>query len=110
MESQVLNYIEPFPEPLKQRMMEMRAVIFEEIPDVLEGFGYQMPAYVFQKKRFYFACFTNHIGFFPGPAVIDAFKDRLTSYKTSKGTIQFQHSQDFPMDLFRQIILYIKSK
>jgi len=110
MDPLVFAYIEALPEPHRTRMQSIRTSIFTEMSDVFEGFSYQMPAYVFQKKRFYFACFKNHIGFFPGPEVIEAFRPKLTSFKTSKGTIQFQHNQEFPFELLQLILIYIKNK
>ena len=52
----------------------------------------------------HFAGYKNHIGFYPTPSGIEAFKDELTSYKLSKGTIQFPIDKPIPFDLIRKIV------
>jgi len=54
----------------------------------------------------HFAGFKNHIGFYPQPEGIAAFKEKLYSYKTSKGTVQFPHNKPLPIDLIREIVRF----
>jgi len=55
----------------------------------------------------YFAAHTEHIGFYPGSSVITGiFKDKLTAYKTSKGTIQFPFEKALPLLLIKKIVKY----
>ena len=66
----------------------------------------QMPAFKQNGVLVYFAAFKNHIGFFPTAQGIEAFKDKLSAYKTSKGTIQFPLDQPLPLDLIVDIVRY----
>lgn len=51
----------------------------------------------------YFAAAKNHIGLYPGENGVRVFADKLTGYKTSKGTIQFTLSETIPYDLITEI-------
>jgi uncharacterized protein YdhG (YjbR/CyaY superfamily) len=52
----------------------------------------------------YFAALKNHIGFYPTPSGIEAFKEELSPYKTSKGAIQFPIDKPVPYDLIEKIV------
>jgi uncharacterized protein YdhG (YjbR/CyaY superfamily) len=46
----------------------------------------------------------HHIGFYPGSLAIEAFKKELSSFKTSKGTVQFPLDTPIPFDLVKKIV------
>lgn len=50
-----------------------------------------------------FAASKRHIGLYPGSEAVLAFVDRLTEYKTSKGTIQFPYTKPLPSELIAEI-------
>jgi uncharacterized protein YdhG (YjbR/CyaY superfamily) len=52
----------------------------------------------------HFAAFKNHIGFYPTPSGIEAFKDELSSYTGAKGSVQFPIDQPLPLSLIRRIV------
>ena len=104
--STIDEYISSFPESTQARLNEMRKVIYELMPDASEKISYAMPAFIWNKKRVYFAAFTNHIGFYPGPALIEVFKEELTAFNVSKGTVQFPLNKPLPLDLFRKMVAY----
>ena len=54
----------------------------------------------------HFAGFKNHIGFYPTPTGIEAFKDELSVYKGAKGSVQFPLDQPIPLPLIRRIVEY----
>ena len=53
-----------------------------------------------------FAVFKHHIGFFPTPSGVKAFKKDLSGFKTSKGTIQFPLDKPLPLPLIRKIVRF----
>jgi uncharacterized protein YdhG (YjbR/CyaY superfamily) len=65
-----------------------------------------MPAFKQNGVLVYFAAFKNHIGFFPTAQGIEAFKDKLAAYKTSKGTIQFPFDRPLPLELIEEIVRF----
>jgi hypothetical protein len=52
----------------------------------------------------HFAAFKNHIGFYPIPSGIEAFKKELSLYKQGKGSVPFPLDKPVPYDLVKKII------
>jgi uncharacterized protein YdhG (YjbR/CyaY superfamily) len=98
------EYIATFPPDSQILLCQLRAAIHEAAPQAEETISYQMPAFKQNGVLVYFAAFKNHIGFFPTAAGIEAFKDKLSAYKTSKGTIQFPLDKPLPLDLIKEIV------
>ncbi len=100
-------YIDGHPGDIKERLSELRKIIFEVAPDAIEKISFRMPAYQLEGKTFiFFGAFKKHVGLYPEPAAIAAFADKLTVYKTSTGAIQFPYNKPFPKDLIREIVEY----
>lgn len=100
------QYIASCPKNVQPILEEMRRTIREAAPQVEETISYQMPAFKQEGIIVWFAAFKNHIGFYPKVSAIEAFKEQLIPYKTSKGTIQFPLNKPLPLDLIKQIVLY----
>jgi uncharacterized protein YdhG (YjbR/CyaY superfamily) len=54
----------------------------------------------------HFAAYKNHIGFYPTPSGIEAFKDELAGYKGAKGSVQFPINQPLPLDVIHKIVVF----
>ncbi len=100
------EYIAMYPEEIAQILTKLRKVIKEAAPESVEKISYQMPAFHLHGNLVYFGVFKNHIGFFPTPSGVEAFKDRLSDYKMSKGTIQFPFDKAIPYDLVAEIVRF----
>ena len=100
------EYIATFPPNIQTLLQQIRATIHKAAPEAEETISYNMPAFKQNGVLVYFAAFKNHIGFFPTAQGIEAFKDKLVAYKTSKGTIQFPLDQPFPLDLIAEIVRF----
>jgi uncharacterized protein YdhG (YjbR/CyaY superfamily) len=99
-------YIAQFPTDVRDRLRAICAAIREAAPGAAEKISYQMPTFHQHGNVVHFAAFKDHISLFPGPSGVEAFADRLTAYKTSKGTIQFSHGQPLPLELVKEIVRY----
>ena len=53
----------------------------------------------------HFAAFRNHIGFYPAPSGIAAFKKELCVCDESKGTVRFPPGTPIPLELIRKFRL-----
>lgn len=105
--NEVDKYISGFPAEVQKRLNEIRKTIFELAPQATERICMRMPTYDLNGKWFvHFAGFEKHIGFYPQPEGITAFKEKLADYKTSKGAVQFPLNKPLPIDLIREIICY----
>jgi len=100
------EYIFNFPAPVQDSLVKLKATIKEAAPDAEEKISYQMPLFKLKGVLVYFAVHSNHIGFYPGPSAIAAFKEELSGYHTSKGTIQFPLGKPLPYKLISQIIKF----
>jgi uncharacterized protein YdhG (YjbR/CyaY superfamily) len=65
-----------------------------------------MPAFKLNGILVWFAAFKNHIGFYPKTSAIEAFKEELSNYETSKGTVKFPLNKPIPFDLVKRIVKY----
>jgi uncharacterized protein YdhG (YjbR/CyaY superfamily) len=98
------EYIQTFPENIQNLLEKMRQTIHKAAPEATEAISYQMPAFKLRGNLVYFAAAKNHLGFYPLPSGIEAFKKELSSYKTSKGAIQFPYNGPIPYDLVDKIV------
>ncbi|MGF7231618.1 DUF1801 domain-containing protein [Arachidicoccus sp.] len=78
--------------------------ICEAAPDAREMISHNIPPYKQNKTLVYFAVAKNHLGFYPTALGIQNFKKELSSYKTSKGAIQFSLHDSLPKDLIQKIV------
>jgi uncharacterized protein YdhG (YjbR/CyaY superfamily) len=58
-----------------------------------------MPAFKQNTVLVYFAGYDNHIGFYPTPSALEAFKKEIAVYKSSKGAVQFPLNEPLPLAL-----------
>ena len=99
-------YISRYDENIQAILQEFRRLIREEAPDATEKISYQMPTFYLNGNLVHFAVQKNHIGFYPAPSGVAAFKEELTDYKTSKGAIQFPMTKPIPYELVRKIVRF----
>lgn len=100
------EYISKFPPEIQEKLKMLRNVIKESAPDAEEKISYQMPTFTLHGNLVHFAAFKDHIGFYPTPGGIDAFKQELSDYKLSKGTVQFPVDVPLPYELVRRIVKF----
>ena len=100
------EYIATFPANVQDALQELRRVIKQSAPDAREEISYQIPAFKLKGNLVWFAAFKNHIGFYPTSSPIEKFKEELSKYETSKGTIKFPLNKPIPYDLIKKIVRY----
>ncbi len=100
------DYIATFPKNVQSILQELRQTIRDAAPEAEEIISYQMPAFKLNGILVWFAAFKNHIGFFPKTSAIEAFKNELSPYEVSKGTIRFPLDKPIPLDLVKRIVQY----
>lgn len=98
------EYIASFPKAIQQLLQQVRNTIQKAAPDAKEAIKYAMPTFTLNGNLVHFAAFTNHIGFYPAPTGMDAFKKELSVYKTGKGSVQFPLDQPMPLALITKIV------
>lgn len=98
------EYINTFPENVRRILNELRQTIKEVAPDAEETINYQIPTFTLNGNLVHFAAFEHHIGFYPTPGGMQAFKKELSGYKGAKGSVQFPMNEPLPLPLIRRIV------
>ena len=85
------EYLAGVPEPARSTLNRIRAAIRSAVPpESTEAISYGMPTFQYKGPLLGFAAFPNHCGLYPmSPSVIEAFREELEGFHTSKGTIRF---------------------
>ena len=97
------EYIAEFPRDVQPLLEKVRAAIRKAAPDATEAISYGMPTFKLHGNMIHFAGYNHHIGLYPGSRPIEAFKDELSKYKTSKGTVQLPLDKPIPVGLIGKI-------
>lgn len=100
------EYISEFPENIQLILEQIRETIKRTAPEAEETIKYGMPTFTLNGNLVYFAAFKNHIGFYPIPTGIEAFREQFSRYKTGKGSVQFPLNQPMPLDLIAQVVKF----
>lgn len=103
------EYINSLNKDSQNRVTILRNWIKEEYPNIEEYPAYGVIGYKFKKAKLYLGGFKNHVSIFPGPDTIDKFTTRLQDYSKSKGTIKFPNAKQFPLELIKEIIIFVFS-
>ena len=101
------DYIKTFPTDVQSILGKMRQTIRKAAPEAIEAISYQMPTFKLNGKNLvHFAAFKSHIGFYPIPSGIEAFRRELSPYKQGKGSVQFPVDKPIPYDLVEKILRF----
>ena len=100
------EYIAGFPRSVQEILQQMRGIVRAAAPDAREALKYRMPTFVLGENLVHFAAFENHIGWYPTPSAIDAFRRELSGYKSAKGSVQFPLGQSIPFALIEKMVRF----
>lgn len=98
------EYLDRVSPDKRAALQALRETVRAAAPDAEECISYQMPAFRLNGMLVWFGAGVNHCAFYPG-ATVAAFKDELSGFATSKGTIRFQPDTPLPTALVRRIVL-----
>ncbi len=99
------EYLAGVPEPARSTLNKMRAAIRSAVPrEATETISYRMPAFKHKGVLVWFAAFSDHCSLFPTAAVVEAFKNELKGFTTSKGTIHFPTDKPLPTALVKKLV------
>ncbi len=98
-------YLARTPEPFRQALASIRALLRSAAPDARETLVYGVPGIRQKGPLVCYAAFKAHCGFYPmDPSLLERFAPELTGFKTAKGTIQFTPDKPVPSDLIQRIV------
>ncbi|RQW07748.1 hypothetical protein EH222_06620 [candidate division KSB1 bacterium] len=100
------EYIDTFPPHVREMLARLRQTIRQAAPAAEETISYQMPTFRLNGNLVHFAAYAKHIGFYPTPSAIEAFKKELSRYEGAKGSIKFPIDESLPLDLISRIVKF----
>ena len=99
-------YIKMFPPKTQKVLKGLRATIKAAAPDAKETINYAIPTFTLNGNLVHFAAFDEHIGFYPTPSGVAAFKKELASYTSAKGSVQFPLDKPLPLKLITRMVKF----
>ncbi len=105
------DYFHDQPEAARKLLHELKECILEMVPDTTEVMTYNVPAFTMIKggkleQQIMIAGFKKHVGLYPHPTTIEAFKEELKGFKTGEGTVQFPLDKPLPTELIKRMVKY----
>jgi len=100
------EYLAPLSSEKRAALEKLRRVIQSAAPKAEECISYQLPAFRLGGRLLVaFRAATNHCAFHPmSGTTVEAYKQELEVYDTSKGTIRFKAAKPLPATLVRKIV------
>jgi uncharacterized protein YdhG (YjbR/CyaY superfamily) len=99
------EYLAPLSNEKRTALEKLRRAIKSAAPKAEECISYSIPAFRLRGRLLVaFGAAANHCAFYPGAFPVEAHKDELTAYDTSKGTIRFQADNPLPAMLVRKLV------
>jgi uncharacterized protein YdhG (YjbR/CyaY superfamily) len=102
--STVDEYIALHTPSVKAGLDLLRKTIKKAAAGAEEMISYEMPAYRLKGMLAFFSATEKHNGFYPTASPIIAFREKLKSYETSKGTVRFPLDKPIPAKLVTEIV------
>jgi uncharacterized protein YdhG (YjbR/CyaY superfamily) len=100
------DYIKAQPPKTQKMLKELRAAIKAAAPKAGETINYAIPTFTLNGNLVHFAAFDKHIGFYPTPSGIEAFKKELAAYEGAKGSVKFPLDKPLPLRLVTRIVKF----
>ena len=104
--SQIEDYLSTVTAEQRLALERIIRIAREVRPEAEDGWSYAMPTLKYKGKGLVgFLAWPHHIGLYPfGGEPIEAVKDKLSGYKTSKGAVQFTLAQPLQDETLRHIV------
>ncbi len=102
----ISQYITAAPKEAQPHLRTLFDALKAVAPDATQSLKWSMPALSHKRILVCFAAFKKHVGFYPTPSALIAFKTELKKYKTAKGSIQFPFDTPIPVALVKKIMKF----
>jgi uncharacterized protein YdhG (YjbR/CyaY superfamily) len=102
----ITAYISAQKDEVQPQLREMYRLVTTAAPKAVETISYGMPTLVGKGNLVHFAAMKGHLGFYPAPSAIEAFKAELAAYSTAKGCVRFQYGKPLPKALITKMVRF----
>lgn len=100
------EYLAGLTEEKRIALERLKRDILAVVPNAKECISYGLPAFMFEGKVLVaFGATQKHCAFYPmSGTMVEAFKEELEEFDTSKGTIRFQENNPLSAKLVRKLV------
>jgi uncharacterized protein YdhG (YjbR/CyaY superfamily) len=98
------EYIARAPKEAQDKLQEIRVAIREAAPTAVESISYGIPYYDYKGRLAWFGLAKAHIGLYVRPPVVEAHKNELADYETTKSTVRFPLDKKIPVPLIKKLV------
>lgn len=99
------EYLAPLSNEKRAALEKLRRAIKSAAPKAEECISYHLPSFRLGGRMLVsFGAWANHCAFYPGAHPVEAHKDELKAYETSKGAIRFKADSPLPATLVRNLV------
>jgi uncharacterized protein YdhG (YjbR/CyaY superfamily) len=98
------SYLAELPNDQRVALQKLRKTIKTAAPEAAESISYGIPTFKYKgRPLIYFGAAKKHVAIYGG-INIDAYKEELKHYDTSKGTIRFAPDKPLPSSLVKKLV------
>jgi uncharacterized protein YdhG (YjbR/CyaY superfamily) len=99
-------FLATLPDDRKAALEALRGTIAVAAPEAVEAISYGVPAFKYRGRPFVsFGATKGHCAFYvQSPTVMDAHRDEIAEYDTTKGTIHFQADKPLPDAMVTKLV------
>jgi uncharacterized protein YdhG (YjbR/CyaY superfamily) len=99
------QYLAPLSNEKRSALEKLRRAIKSAAPKAEECISYDIPAFRLGGRPLVaFGAAAKHCAFYPGAFPVEAHKNELEAYDTSKGTVRFRADSPLPATLVRKLV------
>lgn len=99
------EYLAPLSDDQRAALEKLRKAIRSAAPEAEEYISYGIPSFRLGGRLLVaFGAAAKHCSFYPGAYPMQAHKDEVERYDTSKGTIRFPADRPLPVALVRKLV------
>jgi len=104
--TQIDAILEALPADQRTALQSLRETIAAAAPDAVEAISYSLAAFKYRGRPLVsFGAVRSHVALYVmSPEAMEAHKDLLAAYDTSKGTIRFTPEKPLPADLVATLV------
>lgn len=102
----IAEYIRSAPPAAQPHLRQLHALLRQAAPDAQEAIKWGNPFFVEPRFLFAFSAHKAHASFAPMAAAMEAFKEELESWQTTKNMLKIRYDEPLPEDLIRRMAEY----
>jgi uncharacterized protein YdhG (YjbR/CyaY superfamily) len=102
---EVGEYLERLAPDRRAALTELRGLIFDVVPDAVEGFQYRMPTYWYQGESLCAMASQKHyMSLYMDVELVEKHREGLAGLDVGKSCIRFRKLEKLPLDTVRTIL------